>query len=322
MVDTAQIQEAVRRLRRGELVAFPTETVYGLGADASSADAVARIFAAKGRPTTHPVIVHLARVDQVAAWTTGLPDTARRLAERFWPGPLTLVLPRGPKVLDQITGGQDTVAVRIPVHPVARALLEAFGDGIAAPSANRYGRVSPTRAEHVRQELGDAVGLVLDGGDCAVGLESTIVQCSTDRVRLLRPGGITRVEIEALVGPVEASLRGGPRVPGSTRSHYAPATPVELVEAADLDARWRARSTEGPVAVVARRAAPADFAGWWRSMPADAGTYGHDLYATLRALDGSGAARILVERVPDVPAWDAVRDRLERAAAREPAETT
>jgi len=318
MIDSAQIEAAVRRLRAGELVAFPTETVYGLGADAASPAAVARIFAAKGRPASHPVIVHLASVDQVGDWAQDFPEPARRLAAAFWPGPLTLVLPRGPRVPDAVTGGQDTVALRVPSHPVARLLLEAFGGGIAAPSANRYGRVSPTRAAHVRDEFGDVVGLVLDGGDCAVGLESTIVACLDGRLRLLRPGGITRAQLEAVVGPLSAAAEPAPRVPGSVKSHYAPVTPLELVEPAGLEDRLRAMPERQQGAVLARRAPIAGLvARAWRVLPDDAVGFGHALYAALRELDRCGADRILVERVPDDAAWDAVRDRLERAAARE-----
>ena len=318
MIDTAQIEAAARRLRAGELVAFPTETVYGLGADAANPAAVARIFAAKGRPASHPVIVHLASVDQLGDWVSEFPEQARRLAAAFWPGPLTLVLPRGPRVSDAVTGGQDSVGIRVPAHPVARRLLEAFGGGIAAPSANRYGRVSPTRAEHVREEFGAAVGLVLDGGDCAVGLESTIVACLDGRLRLLRPGGITRAQLEAVVGPLPSTDEPAPRVPGSEKSHYAPATPVELVEPSGLEARLRALPAGQQAAVLARRAPPAGCAARaWRVLPNDAAGYGHALYAALRELDRCGAERILVERVPDHAAWDAVRDRLERAAARE-----
>jgi L-threonylcarbamoyladenylate synthase len=318
MIDTAQIEAAARRLRAGELVAFPTETVYGLGADAANPAAVARIFAAKGRPASHPVIVHLASADQLGDWVQAVPESARRLAAAFWPGPLTLVLPRAARVPDAVTGGQDTVAVRVPAHPVARQLLEAFGGGIAAPSANRYGRVSPTRAEHVREEFGAAVGLVLDGGDCEVGLESTIVACLDGRPRLLRPGGITRAQLELVVGPLSTADEVAPRVPGSVKSHYAPATPVELVEPAGLEARLHESPARRQIAVLARRApsvGPATRA--WRVLPGDAAGFGHALYAALRELDRCGADRILVERVPDDAAWDAVRDRLERAAARE-----
>jgi L-threonylcarbamoyladenylate synthase len=317
------IERAAELLHAGELVAFPTETVYGLGADAANREAVAKIFAAKGRPPDHPVIVHLASAAQVGQWAREFPEPARRLAAAFWPGPLTLVLARRAGVPDEVTGGQDTVALRVPSHPVARALLERFGGGIAAPSANRYGRVSPTQAAHVRDELGARVALVLDGGECDVGLESTIVSCVGDRPVLLRPGHITRAQIERVAGQLGAADELVPRVPGSKRSHYSPATLVELVDGTSLAARCTELSRSGVVAVLARRAAPAGVeAPLWRESPTGAAAFGHELYASLRALDQTGATRILVERVPEGEEWDAARDRLERAAASDPPDET
>jgi len=319
----AEIDRAVGLLRAGELVAFPTETVYGLGADASNAAAVARIFAAKGRPSDHPVIVHLASQAAVADWAREFPEPARALAARFWPGPLTLVLPRGARVPDEVTGGQDTVALRVPAHPVAQALLKRFAGGVAAPSANRYGRVSPTRAEHVVEELGDRVALVLDGGDCEVGLESTIVGFSGGSGVLLRPGHISRQELERVVGPLAVPTMPGPRVPGAKRSHYAPTTPLELVDAQALARRSAELAAAGGVAVLARGEPSRELPGiLWRRMAADPAPYAHDLYAALRELDAAGVARILVERVPGSDEWEAVRDRLARAAAREPVDET
>jgi L-threonylcarbamoyladenylate synthase len=315
--DPQAMDEAVRLLQSGELVAFPTETVYGLGADASNLAAVARIFAAKGRPADHPLIVHLASAAQVDAWAREFPPKARALAAAFWPGPLTIVLPRAPGVPDTITGGQDTVALRVPSHPVAQELLRRLGRGIAAPSANRYGRVSPTLADHVREELGERVALVLDGGACEVGLESTIVGCDGPRVSLLRPGRITRRDLENVVGPLAATTADAPRVPGSHRAHYAPATPVELHDAASLD-RQRAGAAAARLAVLARRPRPAGTQVLeWRVAPQDPAGFGHELYASLRALDGLGASRILVEQVPPGEEWTAIRDRLVRAARRD-----
>src|SRR5450755_4720015 len=223
------IDAAVQALRDGDLVAFPTETVYGLGANARNPAAVRKIFEAKGRPTTHPVIVHLDSARFLHHWVRAVPEVATKLAERFWPGPLTMVLPRATNVHDILTGGQDTVAVRVPAHPMAQQLLTAFGGGIAAPSANRYGRLSPTRAEHVRDELGDAVKIILDGGECQIGLESTIVTVEGSTVRLLRPGAVTAGQIRAVVGELlmGANLES-PRVPGSTPSHYAATTPMTI----------------------------------------------------------------------------------------------
>jgi len=308
----ADIAVAVAALRAGELVAFPTETVYGLGADASNAAAIRRIYSVKGRPNSHPLIVHLSSTADISAWAGAVPRSARLLAERFWPGPLTLVLPRAAHVLTELTGGQDSVALRIPEHPVAQQLLHEFGGGIAAPSANRYGRVSPTRAQHVRDEFGDEVAIVLEGGACRVGLESTIVSCLSDRTLLLRPGGISQRALEAVIGPVRRAAQGeGPRTPGSTQAHYAPSTPLTLVSQALL-----ARDAQAPdVAVLAMGPQSAEFRGvLWLDGTSSAEAFGHDLYANLRTLDRAGARRILVEAPPFTQAWDAVRDRLTRAA--------
>jgi L-threonylcarbamoyladenylate synthase len=311
MTPPPDVARAVALLRAGEVVAFPTETVYGLGADARNAAAVAKIYALKGRPAGHPLIVHLAGADALPAWAAAVPEAARRLAARFWPGPLTLILPRAADISDALTGGQDSIGVRVPSHPVARQLLAAFGGGIAAPSANRYGRVSPTSAAHVRDEFGPQAPFVLEGGDCSVGLESTIVSLVGEPL-LLRPGGIAVADLEAVIGPLRRAVAGeGPRAPGTTRAHYAPATRLVVVAAAALGA------TVGPAsAVLARRPPPANFGGvLWLAAPAGPADYAHDLYANLRRLDHAGAAAIVVEAVPEDPAWEAVRDRLTRAAA-------
>lgn len=300
----SNIEAAVAALSAGDLVAFPTETVYGLGADARNPEALRKVYALKGRPATHPLILHLHSVDELSAWAADIPAAAQRLAARFWPGPLTLVLRRAAGVPDELTGGQDTVAIRIPAHPVARALLAAFGSGIAAPSANRYGRVSPTRAAHVREEFPQDL-LILEGGDCEVGLESTIVSLTGAVPRLLRPGVISRAAIEAeLAEPLQAGAEGSPRVPGSTPQHYAPQTPLELVARGTLPAAVAAASARGERVVTLACPQGADAAG-----------YGRALYAELRRLDKLGASRILAEQVPPTPEWDAVRDRLARAAA-------
>ena len=317
-----ELDRAAALLRAGRLVAFPTETVYGLGADASNPEAVARIFAAKDRPADHPLIVHLAAAEQVDEWTGEFPAKARALAAAFWPGPLTLVLEKAEGVPDAVTGGQDTVGLRVPSHPVAHALLRRFGGGVAAPSANRHGRVSPTRAQHVRDELGDRVDLVLDGGECEVGLESTIVGCQGEEVTLLRPGRITRRDLEQVVGRVQWPAAQAPRVPGSLQSHYAPSTPVELADAAAIDGQVRQPGAPR-LAVLARRPPPPGGKVLaWRTVPADARGYGRALYATLRELDALGAARIVVETVPEGDDWAAVADRLTRAARRDPPEAT
>lgn len=310
-----EIDRAVAILRAGGLVAFPTETVYGLGADAANAEAVRRIFAAKGRPADHPVIVHLADGAALASWARDVPRAAYALAAAFWPGPLTLILRRAPHVSDVVTGGQDTVGLRVPSHPVAQRLLQAFGGGIAAPSANRFGRISPTTAAHVRAELGDRVDLVLDGGQSEVGIESTIVDLSGAAARLLRPGMILPAQLEAVLGvPLTTDATGAPRASGMLASHYAPAKPLRLVPGRVLDAAVAAAGAR--CAVLAFRA-PTGPVRVWLEAPADPVRYAHDLYAQLRTLDASDAAEILVEEVPADPLWAAVRDRLQRAAARE-----
>src|SRR6202034_2458596 len=233
-----ELDAAVQALRDGDLVAFPTETVYGLGAHAGHPAALRRVFELKGRPVSHPLIVHLDSVRYLTRWAREVPPAAEQLAASFWPGPMTLVLPRAHNVHPLVTGGQDTIAVRIPSHPMAQQLLTAFGGGIAAPSANRYGRLSPTRAEHVREELGDAVRIILDGGECQIGLESTIVSFEGANVRLLRPGSVTAVQIRQAVG--EVLIGAGvesPRVPGSAPTHYAPLTPMTIVPAGEIDAQ-------------------------------------------------------------------------------------
>ncbi|MDA8109313.1 MAG: L-threonylcarbamoyladenylate synthase [Betaproteobacteria bacterium] len=310
---TPEIRRAAEILRAGGLVAFPTETVYGLGAGAANPEAVARLFAVKGRPADHPVIVHFADAEQAFGWAREVPPGARRLAARFWPGPLTMILRRAARVGDFVTGGQDTVGLRVPAHPVAQELLKAFGGAVAAPSANRFGRVSPTRAEHVRADLGDEVDLVLEGGASEVGIESTIVDLSGERPRLLRPGAIAMTQLEQVLGePVAAADSAAPRAPGTLERHYAPKTPLRIVPSHALDAEV-ARAA-GRVAVLAF-SRPDERVRLWLRMPRDAAAYAHRLYAALRELDAAGCDRILVEAPPEEPAWQAVRDRLARAAA-------
>ncbi len=312
-----EIETAVQALRDGELVAFPTETVYGLGANAQNPAAVRKIFEAKGRPSSHPVIVHLDSPRYLHRWVREVPDAATRLAEHFWPGPLTMVLPRAPHVHDIVTGGQDTVAIRVPHHPMAQQLLTAFGGGIAAPSANRYGRLSPTRAEHVRDELGDAVKVILDGGECQIGLESTIVAFDGPHVRLLRPGAVTAGQMRQVVSELQigANLES-PRVPGDSPSHYAPTTPMTIVPAGEIDSHAASLSEGGRrVAVLAQRLPlRAHKYVTWINAGRRPEQYGHDLYANLRTLDKAGCQQILVQDVPEGERWDAIRDRLLRAA--------
>jgi L-threonylcarbamoyladenylate synthase len=317
-VSDLDITRAAAQLKAGELVAFPTETVYGLGADASNTDAVRKVFVAKGRPADHPLIVHIADTVQLSNWAREIPHAVHTLAQKFWPGPLTLVLKRHPNVPDAVTGGQDTVAIRVPSHPVARALLRAFGGGIAAPSANRFGRVSSTTAAHVREEFGDAVACVLDGGATDVGIESTIVDCSGAAPTLLRPGMITPQQIEAVLGkPLAAPQAKTPRVSGMLDKHYAPQTPLMQMEGDLVVELAHSLVRQGKhVAVLARtKLQPLLDNLTWVAAPVDAAGYAHDLYANLRALDHAGCDAILVEQPPDEAEWLAIRDRLNRAAA-------
>lgn len=312
------LERAAQLLRAGALVAFPTETVYGLGADAANPEAVAGIFRAKGRPAEHPVIVHLPSAGDLQHWASHVPDSARRLADMFWPGPLTLVLGRADGVSDAITGGQDTVGLRVPGNPVALALLRAFGGALAAPSANRFGHVSPTTADHVIEEFGDEVAAVVDGGRCSVGVESTIVDLTGSQPRLLRPGMIRVDAIEAELGvPLErVGDRQGPRASGRLASHYAPGAALELVDGEALDMRAEACVRAGErVAVLARREAKAHEAGaTWIEMPRQPIQFARALYAELRRADAGRPDRILIESPPQSAGWEAIVDRLSRAA--------
>jgi L-threonylcarbamoyladenylate synthase len=314
-----QIERAAQILRQGGLVAFATETVYGLGADASNPAALRKLFAAKGRPANHPVIVHLADMSELKHWAADVPRNAWLLAEKFWPGPLTMVFKRAAHVSDLITGGQETVGLRVPSHLLAQQLLKAFGGGIAAPSANRFGRLSPTTAQHVREELGAAVDLVLDGGPCEVGIESTIVDLTQATPTVLRPGRISAQQIaDALLVQLGESLVGRPRVSGSLESHYAPSLPLKIVPPEETENYVRAH-TGTPVAVLARRGRPQDTkATLWQVAPEMPDDYAQVLYATLRRLDVSGCRMIVVEALPTLPEWSAVRDRVGRAATPDP----
>ena len=318
MISDREIGQAIDVLQRGGLVAFPTETVYGLGADASNPAAVRRIFEVKGRPAAHPVIVHLADAVQIANWASEVPEAARRLARRYWPGPLTMVLRRSAAASDVVTGGQDTVALRVPSHPVALQLLARFGGGIAAPSANRHGRVSATTADHVRREFGPAVDCVLDGGAAQVGIESTIVDLSGEHAALLRPGWITAAEIEqTLEMPLRAPAVNAPRAPGTLAAHYAPQTPLSLVEGDLIPELAATLARQGKkVAVLALSEARPLLSGLqWIAAPREAAGYAHALYSSLRALDAARCDAILVEQPPRETAWAAINDRLSRAAA-------
>lgn len=326
------IELAVSKLKAGLLVAFPTETVYGLGADASSAAALERLYAVKGRPTSHPVIVHIARVEQLTDWAKDIPPQAYQLAERFWPGPMTLILPKADHVLSQVTGGQDSVGIRIPSHPVALKLLKAFAGGLAAPSANRFGRLSPTSAQAVEAEFADSpdeVAMVLDGGPCDVGIESTIISLLSSQAKILRPGMIDAASVAEVLG-AEAFSSGSSassnetRVPGALPSHYAPQTKLtvasseQLIELVlELNAIERTAAVFAFDSTVAKlRSNLSDLA--FDSLvvaPEQVDQYARSLYEQLRLFDKLKLDRIFVEAVPDGSAWDGVRDRLERASA-------
>lgn len=312
MIIQQEIIKAAAILRAGGLVAIPTETVYGLGADARNPDAIAKVFTAKQRPHSHPLIVHVDDFNQISEWAREIPAAARQLANAFWPGPLTLILKKRPEVLDIITGGQDTIALRMPRHPVTQALLKEFGGGLVAPSANRFTRVSPTTAAAVHAELGDKIDMILDGGACEVGLESTILDLSGTVPRILRPGMIRPEQIAAVLG-TEVSVRRQDypdevRAPGMHHLHYAPVTRTELFTSTNIDAAYLPavclthsgiKFSDDRVTVI--------------HMPSSPDAYAQMLYATLRAQDQQQYQRILIEAVPDTAEWDAIRDRLLKA---------
>ena len=332
MSNTSEIQEAAALLQAGELVAFPTETVYGLGADAANPLAVQKIFTAKGRPSDHPLIVHLSDAEGLARWAMEIPPVAYRLAEKFWPGPLTLILKKQAWVPTAVTGGQDTVGLRMPAHTLALQLIRAFAalperrGGVAAPSANRFGRVSPTTATHVQEELGGRVARILDGGACQVGIESTILDLSrlaTHGAEILRPGGLDPLSLAEVLGEMPrlrdgANQDNAPRVSGSLLSHYAPTTPLQLVDGAALAGFLRQQSRAGRrCGVLAHSPQTLQTAEATAriAMPADPSGYAHRLYAALRELDAQNLDLMVVETPPATLIWNAVCDRLRRATA-------
>lgn len=321
--DPQAILEAARVIQSGGLVGFPTETVYGLGADASSDSAVAGIFAAKGRPSDHPLIVHVADASQVTDYASGVPGFAERLIAAFWPGPLTVILPRKPGVAAAAAGGQNSIGLRCPSHPVALAFLKACHTGVAGPSANRFGRVSPTTAKHVIEELGEGL-LVLDGGPCDVGIESSIVDCTRGRPVLLRPGVLTRAQLEkacgqAVLDPDDLILKAdaAPRASGTLESHYAPAARVRLMDAKAIQTALDLLGADAAnIAIYARTIVRiTSDKVLYRRMPDDALATAQQLFAVLRDFDAKGVKLIWIETPPPDEPWDGVRDRLGRAAA-------
>lgn len=322
-----QIDAAVKRLKAGEIVAFPTETVYGLGADITIPSAIRQIYEIKGRPTNHPLIVHFAHISQLQHWAKEIPEPAWKLATHFWPGPLTLILKKSPNVPLNVTGGQNTVGLRIPDHPVALALLNALGTqtALAAPSANRFGRISPTTAAHVQDELGHSVNMVLDGGACQVGLESTIVSFDDGTTTVLRPGGIPLSALETVLNDKIAlgnDRKATVRTPGTLASHYAPATPLEICPTQTIWQRAHELEAQKLCAVVitwsvSRSVHTANKNSVHFAMPREPTAYGNQLYATLRQFDQKGFDRILIETPPDNPAWLAITDRFQRASQKD-----
>ncbi|CAN5387227.1 L-threonylcarbamoyladenylate synthase [soil metagenome] len=325
---TSDIERAVENLKAGLLVAFPTETVYGLGADASSSAALERLYKVKGRPTSHPVIVHIASIEQLTDWAKNIPAQAYELAKRFWPGPMTLILPKADHVLSQVTGGQDSVGIRIPAHPLALDLLKAFGGGLAAPSANRFGRLSPTSAQAVEAEfaqLREDVAMILDGGQCEVGIESTIISLLSDQVKILRPGMIDGASVAAALGvDLASSSADDTRVPGALPSHYAPQTKLTVASAERLiELVLELNAVEKAAAVFAFESTIAKLRPNLSGLafdamvvaPAQVDQYARSLYEQLRRFDGLKLDRIFVEEVPSGSTWDGVRDRLERASS-------
>jgi len=316
-----EITTAAAILRAGGLVAMPTETVYGLGADACNEAALRKVFSAKERPFDHPLIVHIAELSQMNDWAREVPPTALRLAEAFWPGPLTLILKKQPHVLDIVTGGQDTIGLRMPRHPVALALLKAFGGGVAAPSANKFTHISPTTAAAVREELADKVDLILDGGDCEVGLESTIVDLTGDVPVILRPGMISAEALTNVIGiKTLVSRQENPiiRVPGMHHLHYAPVTKTLLMEMKDIPVFLQSlQINDLPAAVVTYHQLEGQQIKHIHhvQLSNEAASYAHDLYRTLRELDNQKFKCIIVEAVPASSEWDAIRDRLSKASA-------
>lgn len=309
------VARAAAILRAGGLVAFPTETVYGLGADASREEAAAKIFAVKGRPRAHPLIVHLARDVRLDDWAIDISDLARTLVAAAWPGPLTVILKRGPRVSLATTGGNETVGLRVPSHPLALDLLASFGGGIAAPSANRFGAVSPTTADHVVADLDNDVDYVLDGGPCSVGVESTIVDLSRGAPVLLRPGGMPREAIEVLIGPLQSADAEAPAAPGTLASHYAPRAEVYAVELPQVPrAVAAAKGRVGILAPASAFAAWGDLAGERYPLPDDVEGMARGLYAALRDLDARGVDVVIAALPPAAGLGEAVGDRLRRAA--------
>lgn len=317
---TKDLQLALSHLRNGDIVAFPTETVYGLGADAKNPLAIQKVFLAKDRPADHPLIVHIASVDQLSAWAKDIPPIAYSLAQNFWPGPLTMILRKQAEVSPLITGGQDTVGIRIPNHPLTLELLAQFGSGLVGPSANKYGRVSPTSAQHVADDLNNEVAAILDGGACSIGIESTIISLVDDKAVIMRQGDITAQQLAVVLGytpAVNKSQDNIIRSSGSHESHYAPLTPVYLLSKDELISACKEYTAQQQkVSVLSFSDKPSDLAIdlYWQTIQRDPKSYAHNLYANLRAHDQLHNSAILIEQVAHDLEWAAITDRLVRAS--------
>ena len=316
MLNDKLIEQAAQELEKGGMVAFPTETVYGLGADAANIEAIRQVYALKGRPADHPSIVHLDSLDKVELWARVIPEAARKLAEHFWPGPMTLILPKRPEVLPQVTGGQDSVGIRIPAHPLTRKLISVFGRGIIGPSANRFGHISPTSAEHVREEFGSSLKFVLDGGPCAVGVESTIVDFSRETPVIVRPGMLSASVISEIAGfPIACGQ--GSKAPGTLKKHYAPNTPAQMVSREELTQLVKQVNTPSVVLAMHKLPIPDNQLVRCLSLPDNPSAYAQSIYSMLRYADSVRPQSIFIEQPPqDDESWAAVRDRLQRACAR------
>lgn len=318
---TTDIPLAVEQLKCGQLVAFPTETVYGLGADASNSAAIEKVFKVKGRPSDHPVIVHIANAEQLSSWARDIPSIAWQLTKAFWPGPLTVILLKQPDVSELITGGQDTIGIRIPNHPTTLQLLQQFGSGIIGPSANKYGRVSPTNAKHVETDLGNDIELILDGGTCTVGIESTIIDLSGPQPVIMRTGAISADDIAKVLNidvTINTNTKNKIRTPGSHAVHYAPVTPVILINDIDIESTIKTYITQNKsFSVISFQAKPnyLDQSIYWQQVEKNAVDYAHNLYANLRVHDQLNNSVIIIENIPTDDAWLAIADRLCRASA-------
>jgi len=313
------IQKAIEILTAGGIVAFPTETVYGLGANALNEEAIRKVFMAKGRPIDHPLIVHIANIKQLEDWAINIPENAKILANHFWPGPLTLVLPKKPSVSDLITGGQDTIALRIPKHDLTLTMLKQFGSGIVGPSANTYGRISPTSAAHVQHDLGNKVNHILDGGNCEIGIESTIVCFVNDKPQVLRQGDITEEHILQVLGNKFTNLeqqKSTIRVPGQTKAHYAPRKPLFLVQSSELLSIAKSMVQENiNYSYLCFQANPGYTNIAWHQAAKQSSLYAKQLYALLHQLDAEKTIGIIAEMPPDKNSWSAITDRLTRASS-------